>query len=894
MLAMSGMGFGQVLPKVLWETNITSNNETAFVNDIYDVYTSPNGYSMIKRKYNSSDRLGSIFSDIGLRAVDKKGKLVLTSENLYKNRSQGSGISTVNNYKNFSFVYANNSMFTSKVDSIFLLNQDFQVEKRYSKKDSDNYPTALEDGFIRNYPNLIIKFDINGKEEWRYESQEEISLLNRTPPYYCTLGNTSNKKSIILDKNGMKVNSSETVESGYTFPINDKGLGVIYASFTNPDNSNVSKYDSTGKLIKKISLKGLFPNSYNPTSLIKIMPDNSLLLTFYTENKEVYFAKVEDNGTIKTFKTTIKSNTFSYASRIIPFFEVKIIDNNSVMYYVFTDDEILASTVNSKFGVANFDNASLSWEKKFAYKYFSTIDSPITFEANNTIFQAYPSTEKPTELSFTTYNSKGETIWSSPFSNKTILGQGGYREWKIIDTFLYTSKTNNGKNSVAKIKFDDGKLMWEKTGISIFNFKEDILVDNKGNEYIHYEEEFETNKSKRKILVQDNKSNKLWEYVFPSTYIPSQKLISQFMLGENKTIYALSAEKNLKGKDDLIYRKITPCSYNFSTALGPVVATTQIIYTTNSTEACPGEKIKISAPKFSGAIYEWTRDGKIVPEFKDATYDMDKSGIYKLTIKDTVCLYSGVSNEIKVTIRPLSTAEITAPKSIFCEGDKTVITATTNGTFFQWQKDEKDIPNATLANYDVTQSGFYRLGVRDDKCPQIGYSNIIPIEVKPLPDAIISTDIKTVIVEPFVVKMTANSGTGLTYQWVKNDTTIINATTVIYETKKTGKFTVIVTKDGCSKTSEPLLISIQIALANEVEIGEDEVKVYPNPSNGTFMILLSNHLKDADIQLFNILGQEHLLIHTGDVMQAKDVTQGTYFLKVSKGEKVLTSKVVVY
>ena len=173
------------------------------------------------------------------------------------------------------------------------------------------------------------------------------------------------------------------------------------------------------------------------------------------------------------------------------------------------------------------------------------------------------------------------------------MSSGNY-QWKIIDNYLYTSKSNNGKNSIAKIKFEDGTFIWEKIGTDINNFKDDVLVDSEGNEYVHFEEDFGQNKKKRKILVQDKKINKIWEYTFPSTYdilqFAYQRPNSQFVLGENKTIYVLSVEKNLQGIDDLIYRKITPCSYNFSTALGSVIATTQIVTQTGSTEACLTEK----------------------------------------------------------------------------------------------------------------------------------------------------------------------------------------------------------------------------------------------------------------------------------------------------------------
>ena len=72
------------------------------------------------------------------------------------------------------------------------------------------------------------------------------------------------------------------------------------------------------------------------------------------------------------------------------------------------------------------------------------------------------------------------------------------------------------------------------------------------------------------------------------------------------------------------------------------------------------------------------------------------------------------------------------------------------------------------------------------------------------------------------------------------------------------------------------------------------MKIYPNPSQGEFKIWLPNSLKGANIQLFNLLGQEHTLVHSGDIIQVQNIVQGTYFLKVSKGGKVLTSKVVIY
>jgi len=141
--------------------------------------------------------------------------------------------------------------------------------------------------------------------------------------------------------------------------------------------------------------------------------------------------------------------------------------------------------------------------------------------------------------------------------------------------------------------------------------------------------------------------------------------------------------------------------------------------------------------------------------------------------------------------------------------------------------------------------------------------------------------------------MSANSGTNLAYQWLKDDVIISNETKVNYEAKKSGKYNVIATKEGCEKRSDALTISILIPLANSEEVGEEEVQVYPNPSKGEFKIILPKSLKSANIQLFDTFGREHLLTYTGEQAQADGLTQGVYFLRVQKDEKSVTSKIII-
>jgi hypothetical protein len=464
------------------------------------------------------------------------------------------------------------------------------------------------------------------------------------------------------------------------------------------------------------------------------------------------------------------------------------------------------------------------------------------------------------------YDINGNLKWTSPFFFYTYT-------WSYIDGFMYFHK-DGVLNKLAKIRCSDGKIIWDNVKGRVYNFYKDIFKDPQGNDVIFSEQYDPINYSSRKVSSINADGTVKWFHDIPLEISVGH---TDFGFYEGKLTYNYFVPK---GDKSIMYlRKISPCNV------------LNAITITGNTEACPTEKVKLSIPKEDGLTYQWQKDGKDIPNVKDAIYDFGESGTYTVVAKDELCQNSVTSNALKVNIRTLPNAEINAPKSIFCEGEKTIMTATTSGTFFQWQKDQKDIPNATSGIYEVSEAGNYQVGVRDDKCPQVGYSNVYTIITKLLPEANISTDIKGVVYEPFSVKMNANSGTGLAYQWLKDDVIIPNETTLTYEAKKSGKYKVSVTYDGCTKLSDALTINILIPLANQEEIAEGQVQVYPNPSKGEFKIILPKSLKNADIQVFDTFGRERSLRYTGE--QAEGLTQGVYFLRVQKGERTVMNKIVI-
>lgn len=98
---------------------------------------------------------------------------------------------------------------------------------------------------------------------------------------------------------------------------------------------------------------------------------------------------------------------------------------------------------------------------------------------------------------------------------------------------------------------------------------------------------------------------------------------------------------------------------------------------------------------------------------------------------------------------------------------------------------------------------------------------------------------------------TLTSSPAYSYQWQLNATDIPGATNQSYETQQTGFYTVIISDVNGCKNSSTLYVGID-------EVYDQNILVYPNPSNGNFIIELMNAQSSDEISLtlINTLGQK--------------------------------------
>ena len=138
---------------------------------------------------------------------------------------------------------------------------------------------------------------------------------------------------------------------------------------------------------------------------------------------------------------------------------------------------------------------------------------------------------------------------------------------------------------------------------------------------------------------------------------------------------------------------------------------------------------------------------------------------------------------------------------------------------YQWNKDGQSIMNNNGGQiYTATQSGSYSVRQNTNwmnstngtmhNCSS--ESNPIQITVNPNPTATITPVGSTTISTGGSVVLNASTGTGYTYQWFKDGTSITSATTSSYTATQSGSYTVKVSNSSttCNATSTPTVVAV--------------------------------------------------------------------------------------
>jgi hypothetical protein len=258
----------------------------------------------------------------------------------------------------------------------------------------------------------------------------------------------------------------------------------------------------------------------------------------------------------------------------------------------------------------------------------------------------------------------------------------------------------------------------------------------------------------------------------------------------------------------------------------PYLAPSVSITTSGNTTFCSGGSVVLTANPVnaSNPSYQWYKDGVAINLATANTYSASTTGRYTVVVNPTGC--SATSSPVTLTVNALPAVTLSSNGSNKCEGETFNFSVNPAGLTYLWTG-PNGFTSTSQANSVISSSvtaGMYRVDVTDaNGCRGSGADVLIN---KAKPAATITANGATAICPGGSVTLNANTGSGFTYQWLRNGVVIGSATNSSYTASGAGNYSVIVTSNGCSSTSPDVSVNfsdtqIPVVLTRNITITLD-------------------------------------------------------------------------
>jgi predicted secreted protein len=230
---------------------------------------------------------------------------------------------------------------------------------------------------------------------------------------------------------------------------------------------------------------------------------------------------------------------------------------------------------------------------------------------------------------------------------------------------------------------------------------------------------------------------------------------------------------------------------------------------TNQT-TCAGTNATLSVSASGATGFQWYLGTSILTGATSASYSTTTAGSYYCVVTSSGC--SATSNSATVTINTPPT--ITGPTNqTTCAGTNATLSVSASGaTGFQWYLGTSPsgsiLTGATSASYSTSTAGSYYCVVTKDGCSAT--SNSATVTVNTPPTITGPTNQTTCAGINATLSVSASGATG--FQWYlgtsPNGSILTGATSASYSTSTAGSYYCVVTKAGCSATSNAATLTV--------------------------------------------------------------------------------------
>ncbi len=226
-----------------------------------------------------------------------------------------------------------------------------------------------------------------------------------------------------------------------------------------------------------------------------------------------------------------------------------------------------------------------------------------------------------------------------------------------------------------------------------------------------------------------------------------------------------------------------------------------IITPLGDTTMCPGGFVVLSASYGTGYGYQWINTSGAISGETDDYYMATTGSNYRVQVTSTHGCVS-VSSPMAVSITPATATLAAAGATTVCAGSVSTLNANTgSGLTYQWMLGGAGITGATGSTYNAISPGSYNVIVSNSAgCSAT--SSSVTVTTLPTPSNNVVLSGSPTFCTGGSVILTADAGTGYTYQWTLGGSNITGATDINYTATASGNYQVLVTNSyPCSSTS---------------------------------------------------------------------------------------------
>jgi Subtilase family len=227
----------------------------------------------------------------------------------------------------------------------------------------------------------------------------------------------------------------------------------------------------------------------------------------------------------------------------------------------------------------------------------------------------------------------------------------------------------------------------------------------------------------------------------------------------------------------------------------------------NEAVFCRGGAIRLFANSGTDFRYEWFWNNQAIPGANTSSYAAAAAGNYTVRVSQGGC--TATSPALRVTESTLRAVAQASGNTNLCQGGRVELMANSGTNLrYQWQKDGQNIPNATRSSWTALEKGRYAVVVTERQC-SLRSSDLLVTASGPVPSGSISPGTATTVCDNRPLRLTAASGTGLSYQWFRDTQAIAQARGASYEARQNGTYHVRVSNGTCFSNSVSVGVTFQ-------------------------------------------------------------------------------------